>query len=162
MAKRTMQQIEDAALHSRTYLDALNSIARQRADLVAQQTSDKQTHDVEYAKTLRQLGYNPTSNTWDYGSQKYSPTTSAKAFNSLSNDFAARNMLDSGAYAAMSKALSNSLIDQYNTQQAGDVAFNANQKTALRNFDTVTAEQQRQAARQQALNNEMSRILGGS
>lgn len=140
-------------------------MARERAlqsalDLFNTSQSTEGTRFGEsYSKNLGDLGWRGDVNDWDYGqllSSGQKATESGRAFQSLSNDFAARGMLQSGAYQGARSILQNQLNDKRAAVEKGKVSFGEDQ-TAKRNAFLAEQEQ----ARTQALADARAAILGG-
>ena len=140
-------------------------MARERAlqaalDLFNTSQSTEGTRFGEtYNKNLADLGWRGDVNDWDYGqllSSGQKATESGRAFQSLSNDFAARGMLQSGAYQGARSILQNQLNDKRAAVEKGKVTFGEDQ-TSKRNAFLAEQEQ----ARTQALADARAAILGG-
>lgn len=137
-------------------------LARERAiqsamDLFgAEQATQSARYNENYNKSLMQLGYDPTSG-FDRGALMSSgqrATESGKAYNALSNDFAARGMLQSGAYQAKQGVLGTQLEDQRLAIDKGKLQFGEDQQAKLR-----AQQAQNEQARIQALSDAKSAIL---
>lgn len=137
-------------------------LARERAiqsamDLFgADQATQSARYNENYNKSLIQLGYDPTSG-FDRGALMSSgqrATASGKAYNALSNDFAARGMLQSGAYQAQQGVLGTQLEDQRLAIDKGKLQFAEDQQAKLR-----AQQAQNEQARIQALSDAKSAIL---
>lgn len=139
-------------------------MARERAlqaalDLFkAKQDTDKARYEENYGKSLSELGYDPTSGNFDLGqllSSGQRATTSGKAYQALRNDFAARGMLQSGAYQAQQGVLRDQLMKQREAIDMGRTRFLEDQAAAL-TAQQQQDEQQRlaalEAAKQAVLN----------
>lgn len=139
-------------------------LARERAiqaameQFAAGQATEAARYNESYNKSLGELGYDPTAAKWDLGelmSSGQRATTSGKAYDALRNDFAARGMLQSGAYQAKRGILSNQLNDQLAAVQLAKTRFGEDQAAKLA-AQQLSNEQQRQsaleAARQSILN----------
>lgn len=140
-------------------------MARERAlqaalDLFgANQATEGARYGETYNKNLADLGWRGDVNDWDYGqllSSGQKATESGRAFQSLSNDFAARGMLQSGAYQGARSILQNQLNDKRAAVEKGKVTFGEDQ-TSKRNAFLAEQEQ----ARTQALADARAAILGG-
>lgn len=140
-------------------------MARERAlqsalDLFgANQATEAARYGETYNKNLSDLGWQQDANSWDYGqllSSGQKATESGRAFQSLMNDFAARGMLQSGAYQGARSILQNQLNDKRAAVEKGKVSFGEDQ-TAKRNAFLAEQEQ----ARTQALADARAAILGG-
>ena len=138
-------------------------LARERAlaaamDLFgASQATEKARYEENYGKSLGELGYDPTSAKWDLGelmSSGQKATTSGKAYNALRNDFAARGMLQSGAYQAQRGVLSNQLASQLADVQGSRTKFLEDQQARL-----LAQQAQNESARQAALDAAKQAIL---
>lgn len=138
-------------------------MARERAiqsalDLFkANQATNKTRFEEDYGRSLGELGYDPTNKNWDLGellSSGQRATASGKAYNALRNDFAARGMLQSGAYQAQRGVVAQQLADQLQGVERGRTKFFEDQ-TAAETAQQQQAEQQRQ----QALNEARQAIL---
>ena len=137
-------------------------LARERAiqaamDLFgADQATQSARYNENYNKSLTQLGYDPTSG-FDRGALMSSgqrATASGKAYNALSNDFAARGMLQSGAYQAQQGILGTQLEDQRLAIDKAKVQFGEDQQAKLR-----AQQAQNEQARIQALADAKSALL---
>jgi hypothetical protein len=123
----------------------------------AKQRTDKDRFEEDYGKSLSELGYDPTDKSWDQGqlmSSGQRVTTAGKAFNALRNDFAARGMLQSGAYQAQRNLTQQQLADQLTATEGRRTRFLEDQSAAL-----TAQEQQNEQARQQALDEARQAIL---
>jgi hypothetical protein len=137
-------------------------LARERAiqsamDLFgANQATESARYNEGYGKSLTQLGYDPTKG-FDRGALMSSgerATASGKAYNTLSNDFAARGMLQSGAYQAQQGVLGTQLEDQRLAIDKGKLQFGEDQQAKLR-----AQQSQNEQARIQALSDAKSALL---
>lgn len=140
-------------------------MARERAlqsalDLFgANQATDLARYGETYNKNLTNLGWRSDINDWDYGqllSSGERATESGKSFNNLANDYAARGMLQSGAYQAARSILSNQLNEQRGAIEKNKATFAEDQQKAR----TQLLAQQEQE-RTQALADARAAILGG-
>jgi hypothetical protein len=123
----------------------------------AQQGTDKARFEEDYGRSLGELGFDPTARSWDQGqlmSSGQRATTAGKAFNALRNDFAARGMLQSGAYQAQRNITQQQLTDQLTAQEGRRTRFLEDQAAAL-----TAQQQQNEQARQQALDEARQAIL---
>ena len=129
-------------------------LARERAlqsamDLFnASQNTEKARYEENYGKSLAELGYDPTNAKFDLGELLTSgqrATTSGKAYNALRNDFAARGMLQSGAYQAQQGVLRDQLMKQQQAIEGAKTRFLEDQGAKL-TAQQQSNEQQRQAA----------------
>jgi len=123
------------------------------------QATESTRYGETYNKNLGDLGWRGDVNDWDYGqllSSGQKATESGRAFQSLSNDFAARGMLQSGAYQGARSILQNQLNDKRAAVEKGKVSFGEDQ-TSKRNAFLAEQEQ----ARTQALADARAAILGG-
>lgn len=112
-----------------------------------------------YNKNLGDLGWRSDVNDWDYGqllSSGQKATESGRAFQSLSNDFAARGMLQSGAYQGARSILQNQLNEKRAAVEKGKVSFGEDQEAKRKAFLT-----EQETARTQALADARAAILGG-
>jgi len=112
-----------------------------------------------YNKNLGDLGWQQDANNWDYGqllSSGQKATESGRAFQGLSNDFAARGMLQSGAYQGARSILQNQLNDKRAAIEKSKATFGEDQNAKRTQF---LAEQEQ--ARTQALADARAAILGG-
>lgn len=137
-------------------------LARERAiqsamDLFgAEQATQSARYNEDYNKSLTQLGYDPTKG-FDRGALMSSgqrATASGKAYNAMSNDFAARGMLQSGAYQAQQGVLGTQLEDQRLAIDKGKLQFGEDQQAKLK-----AQQAQNEQARIQALSDAKSAIL---
>jgi hypothetical protein len=123
----------------------------------AKQSTDKARFEEDYGKSLSELGYDPTAKSWDQGqlmSSGQRATAAGKAFNALRNDFAARGMLQSGAYQAQRNITQQQLADQLGAFEGRRTRFLEDQSAAL-----TAQQQQNEQARQQALDEARQSIL---
>jgi len=130
-------------------------MARERALAAAMelfgesQNLEKARYGKTYEQSLQELGYDPTKASFDLGqliAQGERATTSGKAYNALRNDFAARGMLQSGAYQAQRGVLTSQLEKQRQAIDEANVNFGVDQANKLK-----AQQQANEAARQQAL-----------
>ena len=144
-------------------------MARERAlaaamELFGQtQATDKARFEEKFGRSLTDLGYDPTNARWDLGEMLTSgqrATESGRAFNALRNDFAARGMLQSGAFQAARNVLQQQLNDRLTAVQQGRTSFLEDQAAAMRARQQQD-EQQRQAALQEARDAILSRFAMG-
>jgi hypothetical protein len=124
----------------------------------AGQATDTARYNENYGKSLRDLGYDPTSGAFDRGNLMSSgqrATTSGRAYNAMGDDFAARGMLQSGAYQAHQGVLGTQLEDQRQAIDTGKAQFGQDQQAKLA-AQNAQNEQSRlaalEAARQSILN----------
>jgi hypothetical protein len=106
-------------------------------------------------QSFQNLGFDPTSRAFDLGelmAQGQRETISGKAYNDLRNDFAARGMLQSGAYQARRGTLTQRLMEQANELEGRSGTFAEDQAIALRaqedqfrNQRTAALEEAKQA-----------------
>jgi hypothetical protein len=138
----------ETLMKSPEYLARERALAAAMEQFTAGQATEAARYGENYNKSLAELGYDPTSNKWDLGelmSSGQRATASGKAYEALRNDFAARGMLQSGAYQAKRGVLSNQLNEQLNAIQQAKVRFGEDQNAKLL-AQQAQAEQQRQAA----------------
>lgn len=122
------------------------------------QNTDLARYGEGYKKNLTNLGWRGDINDWDYGqliSQGERATESGKAFKALADDFAARGMLQSGAYQGARNILQNQLNERRTALEEGQKNFAEDQQKARTAF---LAEQE--AARTQALADARAALLG--
>jgi hypothetical protein len=140
-------------------------MARERAlasalDLFgANQATDLARYNENYAKNLTDLGWQADTNNWDYGqllSSGQRATEAGKGFNALANDYAARGMLQSGAYQAARNIFQNQLNEKRAAIEKGKATFGEDQQKAR----TQLLAQQEQE-RTQALADARAAILSG-
>jgi hypothetical protein len=140
-------------------------MARERAlqaamDLFTQsQNTDTTRYNENYTKSLGDLGYDPTNSSWDLGqlmAEGRKATTAGKAYNNLRNDFAARGMLQSGAYQASRGILEGQLKDQLAAIETAKTNFSTDQAAKL-----AAQQQANEQARAQALADAKAAILNG-
>lgn len=138
-------------------------LARERAlqaalDLFgANQATDLARYGEGYKRNLTNLGWRGDINDWDYGqliSQGERATESGKAFKALADDFAARGMLQSGAYQGARNILQNQLNERRTALEEGQKNFAEDQQKARTAF---LAEQEN--ARSQALTDARAALL---
>lgn len=137
-----------------TLMKSPEYLARERALAAAMnaftqgQGTDLERYNRGYEQNLSELGYDPTSGKFDLGellAMGQRATTSGKAHTALRNDFAARGMLQSGAYLAQRGVLENQLMKQREALDENKATFLKEQNKALL-AQQAQAEQQRQAA----------------
>lgn len=143
---------EDYLKGDATYQAALAALAKQLSNFNVDIDTQLSNRKLDYSKALSQLGWmEPTAEgatgTWNYEDQN---TAAGRAYQSMLNDFASRNMIQSQAYGDAQNDLSRSLNDQYegirtsNDQFTGDLT---RQKTKAAD-ENKSAEQ---AARAEAI-----------
>jgi len=145
-------------------------MARERAlaaamELFGQtQATEQARYNKSYDESLAELGYDPTKASFDFGQLMSSgerATTSGKAYNSLRNDFAARGMLQSGAYQAQRGVLSTELEKQRKAIDEAKVNFGVDQAAKLA-AQNAANEQARQVALDEAKQAVLSRFAMGA
>ena len=112
-----------------------------------------------YDKNLKDLGWRGDINDWDYGqlmSQGERATESGRSFQGLANDFAARGMLQSGAYQGARSILQNQLNEKRAAVETGKTNFGVDQEAKRKAFLT-----EQETARTQALADARASLLGG-
>lgn len=147
----------EALTKSPEYLARERALASAMELFGASQATDKVRYEENYNKSLGELGYDPTAAKWDLGelmSSGQKATASGKAYNALRNDFAARGMLQSGAYQAQRGVLSNQLASQLADVQGSRTKFLEDQQAKL-----VAQQAQNESARQAALDAAKQAIL---
>lgn len=146
-----------------TLRNSTEFLARERAlqaalDLFgANQSTDLARYGEGYKRNLTNLGWRGDINDWDYGqliSQGERATESGKAFKALADDFAARGMLQSGAYQGARNILQNQLNERRTALEEGQKNFAEDQQKARTAF---LAEQEN--ARSQALTDARAALL---
>lgn len=149
---------EDALRKSTEYLARERAIQAMLDEFNVKQGTDKTRYEENYGKSLSELGYDPTSAKFDLGELLTSgqrATTSGKAYNALRNDFAARGMLQSGAYQAAQGVLRDQLMKQREAIDTQRTRFLEDQNAALLGQQKSVEDQRRaalDAARQSILN----------
>ena len=149
---------EDALRKSTEYLARERAIQAMLDEFNVKQGTDKTRYEENYGKSLADLGYDPTSSKFDLGELLTSgqrATTSGKAYNALRNDFAARGMLQSGAYQAAQGVLRDQLMKQREAIDTQRTRFLEDQNAALLGQQKSAEDQRRaalEAARQSILN----------
>lgn len=139
---------EDALRKSSEYIARERALQAMLDEFAVRQGTEKTRYEDTYGKSLAELGYDPTNARFDMGEKLTSgerATTSGKAYNALRNDFAARGMLQSGAYQAQQGVLRDQLMKQREAIDTGRTRFLEDQNTALLG-QQAQAEQQRKAA----------------
>lgn len=139
---------EDALRKSSEYIARERALQAMLDEFAVRQSTEKTRYEDTYGKSLAELGYDPTNASFDMGAKLASgerATTSGKAYNALRNDFAARGMLQSGAYQAQQGVLRDQLMRQREAIDTGRTRFLEDQNTALVG-QQAQAEQQRKAA----------------
>lgn len=138
-------------------------LARERAlaealDLFrAEQGTGRARFQEDLGSSYRDLGFDPTNQSFDLGqlmSSGQRATTSGRAYNALRNDFAARGMLQSGAYQAQRGILTQQLLDQAKELEKRNTTFAQDQANAL-----AAREQQMTAQRTAAMDEARQAIL---
>ena len=138
-------------------------MARERAlqnqlELFGQgQTTGRTRFDEDLGRSFSELGFDPTSGKFDLGellSSGQRATTSGQAFQALRNDFAARGMLQSGAYEARKGVLRDQLMTQQRELEGRRTRFLEDQTAAL-----VAQEEQAKAQRDAALDEARQALL---
>lgn len=130
----------------------------------AGQGTERTRYEEDYTKSLGELGYDPTNAQWDLGqmlSSGQKATTAGKAFNAQRNDFAARGMLQSGAYQAARNILQNQLTDQLTGIQKSKVKFGEDQAAKLA-AQNAANEEARRVALEEAKQAVLSRFAMGA
>ena len=149
---------EDALRKSTEYIARERAIQAMLDEFTQKQGTERTRYEGSYESALGELGYDPTKATFDLGELLTSgqrATTSGKAYNALRNDFAARGMLQSGAYQAAQGVLRNQLMKQREAIDKGRTTFLEDQNTALIGQQRAAEDQRRaalEAARQSILN----------
>lgn len=139
------------------YLAREKAIQNQLDLFTAGQATGLARFDEDFGKSLTELGYDPTAKSWDLGELMASgqrATASGKAYNALRNDFAARGMLQSGAYQAQRGVVAQQLADQLKAVEGSRTKFLEDQASAL-----TAQQQQAEAQRTAALNDARQAIL---
>lgn len=139
---------EDALRKSSEYIARERALQAMLDEFAVRQGTEKTRYEDTYGKSLAELGYDPTNASFDMGAKLTSgerATTSGKAYNALRNDFAARGMLQSGAYVAQQGVLRDQLMKQREAIDTSRTRFLEDQNTALLG-QQAQAEQQRKAA----------------
>ena len=111
--------------------ELINMLDQFKADQALKRTR----FDTDLSESFRDLGFDPTSRNFDLGelmAQGQRETASGRAYNALRNDFAARGMLQSGAYQARRGTLTQQLMDQANELEGRTGTFAEDQAIALR------------------------------
>jgi hypothetical protein len=130
-------------------------LARERAiqnqlDLFTQgQATGRTRFDEDLKKSYTELGYDPTSGKFDLGellSSGQRATVAGRAYDALRNDFAARGMLQSGAYQARRGVLDTDLMGRAQSLEKSGRTFGEDQTAAL-----VAQQEQAKAQRAAAL-----------
>jgi hypothetical protein len=138
-------------------------MARERAlqnqlELFGQgQTTGRTRFEEDLGRSFSELGFDPTSGKFDLGellSSGQRATTSGQAFQALRNDFAARGMLQSGAYEARKGVLRDQLMTQQRELEGRRTRFLEDQTAAL-----VAQEEQAKAQRDAALDEARQALL---
>lgn len=163
-AEATPMSASAPEITEETLRNSTEFLARERAlqaalDLFgANQATDLARYGEGYKRNLTNLGWRGDINDWDYGqliSQGERATESGKAFKALADDFAARGMLQSGAYQGARNILQNQLNERRTALEEGQKNFAEDQQKARTAF---LAEQE--AARTQALADARAALLG--
>lgn len=121
------------------------------------QSTGRTRFEEDLGRSFSELGFDPTSGKFDLGellSSGQRATTSGQAFQALRNDFAARGMLQSGAYEARKGVLRDQLMKQQQELEGRRTRFLEDQTAAL-----VAQEEQAKAARDAALDEARQSIL---
>ena len=149
---------EDALRKSAEYLARERAIQAMLNEFNVKQGTERTRYEEGYGKSLSELGYDPTSAKFDLGELLTSgqrATTSGKAYNALRNDFAARGMLQSGAYPAAQGVLRDQLMKQREAIDTQRTRFLEDQNATLLGQQKSAEDQRRaalEAARQSILN----------
>lgn len=149
---------DDALRKSTEYIARERAIQAMLDEFTQKQGTERTRYEGSYESALGELGYDPTKATFDLGELLTSgqrATTSGKAYNALRNDFAARGMLQSGAYQAAQGVLRNQLMKQREAIDKGRTTFLEDQNTALLGQQRAAEDQRKaalEAARQSILN----------
>jgi hypothetical protein len=121
------------------------------------QATGRTRFEEDLGKSFAELGFDPTSGKFDLGellSSGQRATTSGQAFQALRNDFAARGMLQSGAYEGRKGVLRDQLMQQQQALEGRRTRFAEDQTAAL-----VAQEEQAKAARDAALDEARQALL---
>ncbi len=165
MTDVTPMAAAEPAITEETLRQTSEYLARERALQAAlglfneTQANEGTRFGETYNKNLSDLGWRGDVNDWDYGqllNQGEKATESGRAFQSLANDFAARGMLQSGAYQGARSILQNQLNDKRTAVETGKTNFGIGQEEKRKAF---LAEQEQ--ARTQALADARASLLGG-
>jgi hypothetical protein len=144
-------------------------LARERAlqsamDLFgSRQGTERVRFEENLNKSFGELGFNPASASFDLGellSSGQRATTSGRAYNALRNDFAARGMLQSGAFQGQRGVLTDQLMRQQQALEGSRTRFTEDQAAALAQ-QQMENEQQRRAALDEARQALLSRFAMG-
>lgn len=163
-ASESMPAVATPDVTEETLKKSSEYMARERAlqsalDLFGQtQNTEGVRFGETYTKNLSDLGWRGDINDWDYGqllNQGEKATESGRAFQSLANDFAARGMLQSGAYQGARSILQNQLNDKRGAVEKSKAQFGEDQNSKRTAF---LMEQEQ--ARTQALADARAAILG--
>lgn len=157
MAAAAPEITEETLRNSTEYLARERALQAALDYFGANQRTDLDRYNEGYKKNLSDLGWRQDINDWDYGqllSSGEKATESGKAFNALANDFAARGMLQSGAYQAARNILSNQFGERRTALEKGQTAFAEDQQKARKAF-----LDQQEADRSQALTDARAALL---
>ena len=137
---------EDYLKGDATYQATISALAKQLANFNTDIDTQLAARKLDYDKALQQLGYMEGGG-WNFEDQM---TAAGRAYQSMLNDFASRNMVQSQAYGDAQNDLTRTLNQQYeglntsNTQFVNDMT---RQKTKARDENTAAT----QAARAEAI-----------
>jgi hypothetical protein len=129
----------------------------------ADQGLAKERFNTNLQKSFAELGYDPTKGTFDLGellAQGQRATISGRAYDALRNDFAARGMLQSGAYQARRGVLDSDLMRQREALDKTGADFLVDQDAA-RKAREAQNEVQRRAALDEAKQAVLNRFATG-
>lgn len=150
---------EETLKKTAEYMARERALASALSLFEANQATDLARYNENYGRSLTDLGWQQDANTWDYGqllSSGQRATEAGKGFNALANDYAARGMLQSGAYQAARNIFQNQLNEKRGLIEKGKTTFGEDQQKARTN---LLAQQEQE--RTQALADARAAILGG-
>ena len=159
MAAATPDVTEETLKKTAEYMARERALASALEFFNSDQALQGARYGETYNKNLADLGWRGDVNDWDYGqllSSGQKATESGRAFQSLSNDFAARGMLQSGAYQGARSILQNQLNEKRGAVETGKTNFGIDQEAKRKAFLT-----EQETARTQALADARAAILGG-
>lgn len=143
---------EDYLAGDGTYQATLSALARQLQSFQSDIDTQRGNRKLDYEKAVKELGYVRPGEAGGAASWNWDDmlTASGRAYQNNSNDYAARGMLQSQAYADSINNLQRSLLDQYTGIDQSNTQFNSDldrQVTKAKDENTAAS----QAARAEAI-----------
>jgi hypothetical protein len=146
------------------YMARERALASELERFGQEQATEKTRFGTRLGESFTELGFDPTSGKFDLGellAQGQRATVSGRAYDALRNDFAARGMLQSGAYQARRGVLETDLMGRKKALEDSRIAFDQDQQRALE-ARNAQAEAARTAALEEAKQAVLSRFAMGA